>query len=202
MAALMQDAAIPRYLRYKAEDRGADDYWDEELERANRILHNRVVRMQRDKLCTGCARFDFLRTHFYSRECIYRNEEHEENCQKVKNDATRPVMDGSPTLDGIRDNVPWHSFETISGIPEKVKLLAQHPEFDWELRSRQELQCSLCEIVVATSLMEKQWYPLTTEREDLNIQLRAGTLYEEGGQHRCNEVYVSGYRRLEIRTSD
>ncbi|KAH4181967.1 hypothetical protein HBI39_224980 [Parastagonospora nodorum] len=187
MAALTQDAAIPRYLRYKAGENSADDYWDEELERANSILHNRVVRMQRDKLCTGCARFDFLRTHFYSRECIYRNKKQEIDCQKVKNDAIRPVLTTRSYLDGIRDN--------------KVKMLAQHPDFHWKLHARQMLKCILCEIIVATSLIEKRWYPLTTEQEDLEIRLQARTLYEEGEQHRCNEVYVSGYRRLGTRTS-
>jgi hypothetical protein len=197
MAASTQDAAIPRYLRYKDEDKSADDYWDEELERANSILHNRVVRMHRDKLCTRCARFDFLRTQFYSRECIYQNKDQKDDCPKVKNDARRPVLIGSPYLDGIKDNVPWNSFEIITGFPDKVEQLAQHPEFDWELHSRQRLECMLCEMVVATSLAKKRWYTQTTDREDLRIRLRAGELYEEGGQHRCNEVYVSGQRGLE-----
>jgi hypothetical protein len=197
MAASTQDTAIPRYLRYKAEEKSGDDYWDEELERANRILHDRVVRMQRDKLCTRCARFDFLRTHFYTRECIYKDKDQEAGCRKVKNNAKRPVMLRSPWFDGIRDNMPWHSFQTISGIQQKIKLLAQHPEFLWKLDSRQKVECTLCEKVVDTAvaggLREKP--PVTPGREDLTIQLRPGMLYEEGGLHRCNEV--SGYWRLE-----
>jgi hypothetical protein len=197
MAASTSDAAIPRYLRYKAEEKSTDDYWDEELERANRILHNRVVRMHRDKLCTGCARFDFLRTHFYTRECIYRDKKQEDECAKVKNDAKRPVMTSSPRFDGIRDNVPWHSFETISGIRENIKLLAQHPEFSWKLDPRQKLECTLCKIFV-DAVVQRGLQPETPGREDLACQLRAGTLYEKGGLHRCNEV--SGYWRLEYET--
>jgi hypothetical protein len=193
MAASTQDAVIPRYLRYKAEDKSVDDYWDEELERANTILHNRVVRMKRDKLCTRCARFEFLRTHFYTRECTYQTKDQKDGCQKVKNDAIRPVMLESPRFDGIKDNVPWHSFQTISGIREKVKLLAQHPEFSWKLDSRQIIKCTLCEIIVGTAVAcgLRERPPVTPGREDLTIKLRAGMLYEEGGLHRCDEV--SGY---------
>jgi hypothetical protein len=196
MAASTQDAAIPRYLRYKAEDKSADDYWDKELERANSILHNRVVRMKRDKLCTRCARFDFLRTHFYTRECTYETKDQEDGCQKVRNDAIRPVMLRSPSFNGIRDNVPWDSFQTISGMREEVKLLAQHPEFLWQLDAGQHIECTLCEKVVDTAIARRlRDRPLVTPgREDLTIQLRPGMLYEEGERHRCNEV--SGYQRL------
>jgi hypothetical protein len=193
MAASTQDAAIPQYLRYKAEDKSADDYWDEELERANIILHNRVVRMKRDKLCTRCARFEFLRTHFYTRECMYQTKYQKDGCQKVENDATRPVMLKNPRFDGIKDNVPWDSFQTISGIGEKVELLAQHPEFSWKLDSRQIMECTLCEIIAGTAVAcgSRERPLVTPRREDLTIQLRAGMLYEEGGLHRCDEV--SGY---------
>jgi hypothetical protein len=53
-----------RYLRYKGTEKNAVEYWDKDLERANNILHNEVLRMHRDKLCTGRARFDWQRTRF------------------------------------------------------------------------------------------------------------------------------------------
>jgi hypothetical protein len=47
--------SIPRYLRYKAEEKRANDYWDEQLDLANRVIQDRVSRMHRDNLCAGCA---------------------------------------------------------------------------------------------------------------------------------------------------
>jgi hypothetical protein len=89
-----KSADIPRYLRYKADvqkEKGSlgvlgkpekkwwltrsyfrlsicteRDYREAELCRANRILHDRVVRMRRGRLCTGCASFDWERTLFYT----------------------------------------------------------------------------------------------------------------------------------------
>jgi hypothetical protein len=57
-----------RSPRYNTDTENVVDYWDEEIEIANKILHGRVIRMHRDRLCTGCARFDWLRTIYYTRE--------------------------------------------------------------------------------------------------------------------------------------
>jgi hypothetical protein len=187
-ASTPKDAAIPRYLRYKSEEKKSDDYWDEELERANSILHNRVVRMQRDKLCTGCARFDFLRTHFYTRECIPRDKAQAAECQKVKNDAKRPVNAlPARNLLGMRDNVNWYCLETFQGVEEGVRLLAQHPEFMWKLGVDDELVCTICSMLfdagkamLIQPLLPHSWY--------LVVGLRSGAFFEEGGQHKCREV--------------
>jgi hypothetical protein len=182
-----KDPAIPRYLRYKAEEKSSDDYWDEELERANSILHTRVLRVKRDKLCTGCARFDFLRTHFYTRECTPRDKRQAAGCQKVKNDAERPLIDQyERKLLGMRDDVDWHGFETIQEIEERVTLLAQHPEFEWRLRIDDELACTLCNMLLYTG--KAAHLPLSlSPSKCLEIRLSAGILFE-GGQHECREV--------------
>jgi hypothetical protein len=185
-----KDPAIPRYLRYKAEEKSSDDYWDEELERANSILHTRVLRVKRDKLCTGCARFDFLRTHFYTRECTPRDKRQAAECQKVKNDSKRPlVRPYLRQLYGMKDDVDWHSFATIPGIEEGIRLLAQHPEFKWRIGIDNELECTLCSMLsdAGERAEARPW------RE---IELGAGVLFEEGGIHRCREV--GRHHRLEV----
>jgi hypothetical protein len=191
-----KDPAIPRYLRYKAEEKNSDDYWDEELERANSILHTRVLRVKKDKLCTGCARFDFLRTHFYTRECTPRDKRQAAECQKVKKNARRyygylPIRN----LLGMRDDVDWHGFEAIQGNEEGVKLLAQHPKFEWTLEMDDGLLCTLCSMLLcAGTAMLSQ--PLLSPSRYLVVGLSSGTFFEEGGQHKCREVRRS--QKLEV----
>jgi hypothetical protein len=186
-----KDGTTPRYLRYKAEEKNADYYWDKELERANSILHNRVVRMQRDTLCTGCARFDFLRTHFYTRECTPSDETKANEFRKVDKNADRPLgHQYQRYLTDVQDDVQWHSFETIQGIEEEVKLLAQHPEFKWKFENEQELVCILCKMLLQTAKAthEAQKLSWTTHAKDVVVNLMAGPLFEEGGRHECHEV--------------
>jgi hypothetical protein len=190
-ASTPKDAAIPRYLRYKAEEKHSDDYWDAELERANSILHTRVLRVRRDKLCTGCARFDILRTHFYTRGCIPQDEQQAAQCRTVKNFGTRFLRDQYiRDLSGMRDDVDWHGFETIQGIEEGVMLLAQHSEFQWRLEIEDGLACTLCSMLFYTGKAEyrlRSWL-LPSKDLHLEISLRAGALFDEGGKHTCREV--------------
>ncbi|KAF2820114.1 hypothetical protein CC86DRAFT_125621 [Ophiobolus disseminans] len=183
------DASIPRYLRYKAEDKQADDYWDEELERANTILHGRVLLMHRDKLCSGCARFDWIRTQLYTREAILYDRELSAEHQKVKNSAERPLpwSETQRHFHGVEDNVSWHSYKFTQEADDRIKLLADHPRFEWEIADN-DLSCILCEALRST---------LATILSDNNssrsfgrgvLELAAGHLFEEGGEHRCSEV--------------
>jgi hypothetical protein len=133
-----RDPAIPRYLRYKAEEKSADDYWDVELERVNSILHSRVMYMKRDGLCTGCARFDWLRRRGHTREA---------------KDERYPIY--SYSLSPV-DDVQWEEFDILSGVAEDTRVMAQHPLDRWEIDIDQPMACVFCKVLVeyGTSAMD------------------------------------------------
>jgi hypothetical protein len=161
---------MTRFLHYKADVKDAKEYWDEELERANMILHGRVCRMHRDKLCTGCARFDLLRTHFYTREA-----------RRQGNQDLRP------------DDVQWSSFEIVPGVEEEVKWLAEHPRFKWNLNGSQPVDCTLCKTLFGVGKKLDQFSEQSSPLEyqgalELTIELWTGRFFEEGGSHQCQIV--------------
>jgi hypothetical protein len=192
-ASMPNDLDIPRYLRYKAEDKNADDYWDEELERANSILHNRVKRMERDKLCVGCARFDWLRTHFYTREAK-RSGGRDLNKEdlKIRNDFKANLADQKKTrlrtvaLHGIEDNVQWKAFQIIPGMENSATRLAEHPRFEWIVQESETLACTLCSAIFAQASTRK--HQSSGLRSDLTVTLKRGCFLEKGGDHRCYPV--------------
>ncbi|KAH4859675.1 hypothetical protein HBH70_012700 [Parastagonospora nodorum] len=49
--------AIPQYLQWKIESQRTDINLDKKLEEANKVLHNRILKMREGKLCTGCVLF-------------------------------------------------------------------------------------------------------------------------------------------------
>jgi hypothetical protein len=201
-----EDASIPRYLRYKTEHERGKDCWDDDIERANKILHNRIIRIHQDKLCEGCARFDWWRTHFYTREVRLIDQKDTFADQKVGNDTERPVRSihgNSRNLENIEDEVVWSQFEVVPGARQEALWLAKHPRFRWRLGTGDLLHCMLCkslydEAEAATGLMT-----LRTEAEaaaelvDLRrkhnstyveILLRGGPVFEDEGKHQCIEV--------------
>jgi hypothetical protein len=188
-ASMPKDIGVPRYLRYKAEDKNADDYWDEELERANSILHNRVIRMERDKLCVDCARFDWLRTHFYTREAKRSGgRDLEKDDLKIGDEFQGRrfwIRLNTVALHGIEDDVQWLAFEIVLGVKDVAKQLAEHPRFVWTI---QISECSLCSAIYSyASTMIQQSWPAGLQRE-LKVTLRRGCFLEEGRDHRCCSV--------------
>jgi hypothetical protein len=192
------DVDIPRYIRYKAEDKNAADYWDEELERANSILHNRVIRMERDKLCVGCARFDWLRTHFYTREAKRSGgRDLEKDDLKIGNDFQgdqEKMKLWTVALHGIEDDVHWLAFETIPGVKDVAEQLAEHPRFQWTLQESQACECTLCSAIFSNaSTMTRQSWPARLQRK-LRVKLRRGRFLEEGENHHCYSVRLLLYQ--------
>jgi len=179
-----EEADIPRYLRYRAEERHAD--WDDHLERANRILHERVQRMHRDKLCTGCAKFDWKRAQFYARDV--------ENEDQYYYRYT--------TIRGVEDNVSWQELEVFLVESEELKLLADHPRFEWQLR-KTDHQCALCDTLATLFYREKS--SLTAirflreimylkdsddshEYAPIDVELKLASSHEPICRHQCSGV--------------
>jgi hypothetical protein len=188
---------MTRFLHYKADVKDAKEYWDEELERANMILHGRVCRMHRDKLCTGCARFDLLRTHFYTREARRQgNQDLRPEDRKMKKDfngSWHDMTTHARFLDGIEDNVQWSSFEIVPGVEEEVKWLAEHPRFKWNLNGSQPVDCTLCKTLFGVGKKLDQFSEQSSPLEyqgalELTIELWTGRFFEEGGSHQCQIV--------------
>jgi hypothetical protein len=189
------NARIPRYLRYKAGDTSADDRWDEEIERANEILHNRIIRFHRDELCKGCARFDWLRTHFYTREVRFHNKEDELWGQKVKNDVEIPLAfypwGSDRDLEKFREDVSWNSFKIIAGARQEAVWLAKNPRFRWRLQTDQVLRCKLCKSLWSAAGAIPGLARLRGQDKEpsyLDIKISGGPVFEHGGSHHCIEV--------------
>ncbi|KAH7067102.1 heterokaryon incompatibility protein-domain-containing protein [Paraphoma chrysanthemicola] len=179
---------IPRYIRYKAEDKRGDEYWDDELERVNKIVHDRVQRMKRDKLCSGCARFDWIRTQFYSREAAWgggklplRNNVMSLRVQKFPGSTNAHNYLGVPeSLVGFKDNVSWLGYE--AALPETLHIseLMNHPRFEWDIDHSQQQSCTLCQSLCRTATAIE---PLATHRT--SVRCLAGPLMEGGKDHDC-----------------
>ena len=188
------DAAIPRYLRDKANKLKADDCWDEELERANAVFHERVARFHRDKLCTGYARYDWRRTRFYTRDIVERDVlDHIRHDRIPADDDTllhRFEMDvkmdrGLWPLHGvIEDNIQWHAFEFVLGVNEQLKLLGDHPRFQWELHGSSDHRCTFCNILAT-------FIPESWQAEILGVKLLEEYWDREGSSKRCIVCYKS-----------
>jgi hypothetical protein len=189
------NTSIPRYLRHKAEDTSANDRWDLELDRANKILHDRIVRFHRNELCKGCARFDWLRTHFYTREVRFKKKRDEQWGRFVGNQGPRPLPFGvsGPIRDfeNAQDDVAWSHFEVIAGAPQEAVWLAKNPRFHWRLQTDQILRCRLCKslwnaagtVPGLVKLRDKGKSPAY-----LDIELGGGPIFEDGGKYQCIEV--------------
>ena len=200
-----ENANIPRYLRYKNEDGGSDDGWNYELERANHILHTRILRMHCDKLCVGCARFDWLRTQFYTRDVHWIDEEHKRAGQKIDNGYQQsfnshllePELSRHHLpyreLENVRDDVVWPRFEVVAGARREAKWLAKDPRFCWQLRKDQVHQCRLCNVLWnrAEAAGEVATLHHSRDTEVLNIRLTGGPVFEDGGEHQC--IVVSSW---------
>jgi hypothetical protein len=195
---------MPRYLRYKAEEKSADDYWDEELERANSILHNRIVRKDRDKLCVDCARFDWLRTHFYTRNCKRQGQHlsHQDLTVKVEDEflngpvesGGRPIMlQKTRHLGGIEDDVPWSDFEFVSDDAQEAKDLARRPRFVWSLVPGRETSCSLGDMLLDTFLpLLGSAQPLKPPHSsEFSVRLYRNIFFEQQTGHYCWQVSLS-----------
>lgn len=189
-------ADIPRYLRYKDGDEGLDDDWDYELERANQILHTRIVRMHRDKLCKDCARFDWSRTHFYTREVHWIYEEGRNAGQILDDryqmdDGYQPVSSFDldyRDLENVRDDVVWSQFEVVAEAHREAKWLAKDPRFRWQLRRDQIHQCQLCKVLWNKAERAGEVLPELDDSNNsafLNILLKGGPAFKDGGKHRC-----------------
>jgi hypothetical protein len=185
-------ADIPRYLRRKSGGENVDDGWDSELEKANKILHVRIARMHRDKLCEECACFDWLRTHFYTRQVYWTNEADEAAGQKIKTEHQRNpyFADYIRQLVNVQDDVEWSQFEIVAGARPEAKWLARDPRFHWQLRYHQSQQCKLCK-----SLWNKvETMPRMSKIRDrrnatlLNVVLMGGPVFEDGENHQCVDV--------------
>jgi hypothetical protein len=187
-----EDANIPRYLRYKDEDGGLDNGWNYELERANHILHTRILRMHRDKLCKGCARFDWLRTHFYTRDVHWINEGVKWAGQKIQNGDQR--LSGFDLryrdLENVQDDVIWPRFEVVAGAHREAKWLAKNPRFRWQLLKDQVHQCRLCNVLwdKAEAAGEVATLHDGNDPAFLNIWLMGGPMFEDGEEHQCIDV--------------
>lgn len=185
-------ADIPRYLRYKDRGESSDDSWDYELERANRILHTRIIRMHRDKLCEACARFDWLGTHFYTRDVHWIDERVKWAGQKILNgDQRLPGFDlRYRDLENVQDDVIWPRFEVVAGACREAKWLAKDPRFRWQLRKDQGHQCQLCNVLWDKAEAAEQVATLHDSNDPafLNIWLMGGPVFEDGGEHQCIDV--------------
>jgi len=193
---------IPRYLRYKAEAKQAEGYWDEKLERANSILHERVIRMHRDKLCTGCARFDWLRTHFYMLETIWYQifvHARDNLVPHLWEQERKPVC--SSDYDRVRlrkvfqnlscseDDVAWQLFTTLNEVQKDVEPLADHPRFEWAIDPRVKLSCHLCNALREASIKSRS-PPLSAAPlpSQFTVTLSAGPTYQPEENHSCFDV--------------
>jgi hypothetical protein len=189
-SSLINPDSVPRYIRYKAKNKRGSNYWDAELERVNTIVHERVQRMQRDKLCTGCARFDLIRTQFYSREA-------------VRKDGTSPLRWNVFTLDqqrwvniedlvyvqndlaSLQDNVTWPDFEPACEDSRDALELMKHPRFSWAIDTSQDQPCILCRSLMS---LGKASHPMPRTIKHLDIKCAAGPLLENGKGHGCLTV--------------
>ncbi|OAG18895.1 HET-domain-containing protein [Alternaria alternata] len=186
---------IPRYLRYEDGGGDLDNGWDYELERANQILHNQIIRMHRDKLCKGCARFDWLRTHFYTRDVRCMDEEDKRAGQKIDNGYQRlSEFDfRHRDFENVYDDVIWPLFEVVAGARRETKWSAKNFRFRWRLRKDQIHQCQLCNILCDKA--EAAWdvstfdYPnnsaYNSDTAFLDILLKGGPVFEDGVKHQC-----------------
>jgi hypothetical protein len=168
-----------------------DDDLNYEIERANQILHNRIVRMYRDKLCKGCARFDCLRTHFYTRHVHWTDEKVKWAGQKIHSEYRR---DSSfdllyRDLENVLDGVIWPHFEVVIGARREAKWLAKDSRLRWQLRKDQVHQCQLCNV-----LWDKAEVATLHDSSDPafpDILLMGGPVFEDRGKHQC--VVVSSW---------
>lgn len=186
-------ALLPRLLRYKAEEGKTEGYWDATLEEANSILHERIRRKEEDNLCSGCARFDWLRTGLYTQNVETCDEASIVGPDPDESDISEPMSSHNlsemrrqlRSLSGIKDRVPWNKFETFGREKEEACLLADHPRFKWDLLESSRLQCSLCTSL--TALFEAEIRSLF-DRDLLFVDLYAGPFLPHSENHRCVEV--------------
>lgn len=138
--------SIPQYLRYKVDVAEIDETERSEakLEKANRIVHERLLRMRRDKLCADCSRFDFKRTRMYSRDvsCCYACRS--QKIWKDYEDSEEDTWGKENVRFHVQDTVPWHIYETAPGASEEVQLLASHPRLAWWVGVNRSSTCTFC----------------------------------------------------------
>jgi len=176
------NADIPRYLRYKADDKNSDDYWDEEIERANYILHERVLRMTRDKLCVNCARFDWVRTQSYNR---FFKDTFSEIALTLPGYCTRPLTPG------IMEWFYWNKFKLLPGVGRKSEQLNESQHYDWKLGLGREQSCTFCSILTklheetfSVSDFRSGW----DDARQLTVAKWTEPMVEHSEGHRCRNV--------------
>jgi hypothetical protein len=198
MATTMSGAPdLPHYLRRKAGDQNATRSSYPELQRSNSILHDRIVRMHRDKLCQGCARFDWVRTHLYTRDVRSKSKKEKDKGtnRKVRNDLKRPLTVNLASgrvcdLSRLEDSVIWSEYEVLPEAPKEAGWSARNPRFKWQVQRDKSSKCMLCTLLwdAAREAPGLARLPRQSEPTYLDIELSGGPVFEQGGQHQCIEV--------------
>jgi hypothetical protein len=184
---------LSRLLRYKAEEGKPEGYWGADLEKANNILHDRIWRKERDKLCSGCARFDWLRTGFYTRDVIDCNGNpideslffRSEDIQSGSTKDGMPLSFRPRSLQGLKDDVPWNQFAAVDEGKEEHRLLADHPRFNWELEGGASPECTLCMNIVKPF---ERGLDLGETPVRLTVELLMAPFLAKSLSHKCLDV--------------
>lgn len=147
--------------------------------------------MHRDKLCQGCARFDWATTHLYTRDVRTKSKKRQdaESSRTVKNDVKRPLtvdlFSGSVCdLKRLEDSVVWSEYEVLPDAPEEAAWLARHPRFKWRIH-RGARGCMLCVSLLDAAGEAPGLAGLAGDSDPtyLDVELSGGPVIEEGGKH-------------------
>jgi hypothetical protein len=183
------DANIPQYLEYRSapdlQTKGSPEETaarEVQLEKANAILHARVLRKDRDKLCTGCARFDWVGTHFYTRHVTTIN--HEEPREE-------PSLYEARELSKVGDDIPWQMFKLLAGMIQDIELLAKHPRFVWFFDTEQQHGCTFCDTLSRLYRSNPFYFRdngQVVKKRLVHIRMMVGPVFEQRQGHACRNV--------------
>lgn len=133
---------IPQYLQWKIESKRTDFNWDEKLEEANKVLHNRILKMREEKLCAGCARF-ITGDHGFERSLL-----------------------------AFPQDMSCSELQVKLGSREEVCSLAEEPRFTWEIVLGESISCVLCKVPLEAALtLLRESVELESRRLSVGIRL-------------------------------